>query len=50
MLKKKKNFYIVCSIDCVLSMKKIKEKAFVIKKHNKRDLKKNSSIYNTHLC
>ena len=31
-VKKKKKFYIVCSIECVLSMKKIKEKAFVIKK------------------
>ena len=29
---KKKKFYIVCFIEYVLSMKKIKEKAFVIKK------------------
>ena len=44
MLKKKK-FYIVCPIDCVLSMKKIKEKAFVINKHNKRDFFKKKFFY-----
>ena len=38
MLKKKK-FYIVCFIEYVLSMKKIKEKAFVIKKQQEIFLK-----------